>query len=185
MKSGLNCRPYRGQAKPIERLNPFEIRAELPRVLRGIQGAGQRLNPFEIRAELPRSRPRRSGAVGGLNPFEIRAELPRRGRTTSCMSPWVSIPLKSGLNCRAERMAGQMAACVSIPLKSGLNCRKFSNARPPTPSRLNPFEIRAELPPGLPDNPQADLGLNPFEIRAELPLFGGQKYRCYTMSQSL
>ena len=35
---------------------------------------------------------------------------------------------------------------VSIPLKSGLNCRESFIANLIQQSRLNPFEIRAELP---------------------------------------
>jgi len=100
LKSGLNCRTIREAAKEIGvSLNPFEIRAELPRGARAaVRGVEKRLNPFEIRAELPR----------------------RHWRNAA-------------------------AAAVSIPLKSGLNCR-LTNGAESLFAGLNPFEIRAELP---------------------------------------
>ena len=58
---------------------------------------------------------------------------------------------------------------VSIPLKSGLNCRQNNPSCHARLGGLNPFEIRAELPLEAAAETTALTGLNPFEIRAELP----------------
>ena len=52
-------------------------------------------------------------------------------------------------------------------------------------SCLNPFEIRAELPPFHVVLAFDDLRLNPFEIRAELPLEEPGRNRLVATSQSL
>jgi len=101
LKSGLNCRHN----------------------LRSILHGELCLNPFEIRAELPQFYIATIKTSQCLNPFEIRAELPHHHNLQDCGFVSVSIPLKSGLNCRRGPQQGQRG-----------------------PQRLNPFEIRAELP---------------------------------------
>jgi len=95
------------------------------------------------------------GACIRLNPFEIRAELPREFVRKHDVSVAVSIPLKSGLNCRSDfaltwdifaglnpfeiraelprqlHLQFERDDAVSIPLKSGLNCRVRFTAKPP------------------------------------------------------
>jgi len=58
------------------------------------------LNPFEIRAELPPPGVSLDQMRARLNPFEIRAELPPGAGMQLESTVVVSIPLKSGLNCR-------------------------------------------------------------------------------------
>jgi len=50
---------------------------------------------------------------------------------------------------------------------------------------LNPFEIRAELPPYWPRSRKPTRCLNPFEIRAELPQEFTRKLAAWGVSQSL
>jgi len=96
-----------------------------------------------------------------LNPFEIRAELPQ---------------------CNVDQ--GRPCNRVSIPLKSGLNCRGIGGGIAAADAGLNPFEIRAELPRTEAAKAAGAEGLNPFEIRAELPPHGA-KVAAWVESQSL
>ena len=70
----------RGGTRPSNRLNPFEIRAELLLAYERNLRIFECLNPFEIRAELLHLFFfHLTLTQEGLNPFEIRAELLLQG----------------------------------------------------------------------------------------------------------
>jgi len=78
LKSGLNCRIV-GITRCVNpaRLNPFEIRAELPLAATRIIGVQQCVSiPLKSGLNCRDEHCRIRWTTAGLNPFEIRAELP-------------------------------------------------------------------------------------------------------------
>ena len=131
-------------------------------------------------------------AKPGLNPFDVRADIPTWKLCTRSL--WaVLIPLMSGQVFRPQRTAFMAMNAVLIPLMSGQVFRRPGKRTVTSPTRLNPFDVRAGIPtddgsvvlaplpvliplmsgqvfrPSPVTGGSASASLNPFDVRAGIP----------------
>ena len=143
-----------------------------------------------------------------LNPFEIRVSFERSCQAGSHPGR-VSIPSKSGVHSNRPSLfnnIGKMVSqslrnqgfirtketaeqCdttpVSIPSKSGFHSNGSMTLLLPSPSSLNPFEIRVSFERKMTITSSSTIRLNPFEIRVSFELGVREPSEKGRMSQSL